>query len=129
MRAGIAGDDCGAPVMPDRPCDLLLRGPDHGVEGVDHLRLVIEDRLTRVGVVARGEEVPGMVAERRTGRDLLAIDAKLGAAVLVDEEAVAPVLVPLRDEALGAVLPVFRMGLRRRRPDPALQREALDSKL
>ena len=46
VRAGVAGDHRRAPVMPDRPRDLLLRRPDHRVEGVDHLRLVIEDRLT-----------------------------------------------------------------------------------
>ena len=125
----MAGDDGGARVVPDRACDLGLRRLHDRIEGIDHLRLVIEDRLARFGVVGRGEEVPGMIAERRVGGDPGAVDAELGAAVLVDEEAVALVPVPLGDQALGAVLPVFRMGLRRRRPHPALQSEALDAEL
>ena len=129
VRAGIAGDDRGARIMPDRARNLFLHGLHDRVEGVDHLRLVIEDRLARFSVVGRGEEVPRVIAQRRAGGDLLAVDAKLGAAVLVDEKAVAPVPVPLRDQALGTVFPILGMGLRRRRPHPALQREALDAKL
>src|ERR1700761_1475641 len=70
-----------------------------------------------------------MVTDRIGSLDDLVIDAEFDAAVLIEEEAIALSVAPLGDNALSAVLPVARMSLRRRRPDPALERQALELKL
>ena len=70
--------------------------------------------------------MPGMVADRHAGGDPVFVDAQFEAALLVDEETVAALVRPLGDESLRPVLPVARMSFRRGRPDPALEREALD---
>ena len=70
-----------------------------------------------------------MVTQRCVCGDLLAIDPEFRAAILVDEETVTLIVVPLRDQALGAVLPIFRMRFWRRWPRPALQSKTFEMKL
>ena len=110
----------------DRDLQARLDRLDLGIEGVDHLRLVDQRHEAGGGVEGRGAEMPSMVADRHASGDPVLVDAQLQAALLVDEEAVAALVRPFGHQPLRAVLPVARMGFWRGRPDPALEREALD---
>ena len=81
------------------PSFLASTGGDLRIERIDDLRLVIEHGLAGLGVIAGGDEVPGVIPHRRAGRDLLVVDAQLDAAVLVDEEAVALAVAPFAPSA------------------------------
>ncbi len=87
---------------------------------------MIEHDVAGRGVEGRRDEVPGVIAHGLAGGDLVLVDAQLDIAVLIEEQAISFAGRPFGDQALRAVLPVARMGLGRGRPDPALQREALD---
>ena len=108
---------------------LLGDGGDLGIERVDHLRFMVQRGLAGRRVKAGGDEMPGVVPHRRAGRDHLVVDAKLDAAIFVEEEAVTLAITPFRHQPLRTVLPVFWVGLRRGRPDPALQRDAFNAEL
>ena len=129
--AGTVTDKAGDDARDAAVLDLLLDGGRHrrdlGIERIGDLGLVIQDRLAGLRIEGGREKMPGVIAQRRAGGQLDAIHAQLGTAGLVDEQPVAAFgRGPLRDQSLRAVLPVLRVRLRRRRPDPALEREAVE---
>ena len=81
----------------DRRRDLGGHRFYFGIQRVNNLGLVVKRGLSGFCIITGGKKVPGMVTQRRICRDLLSIDTKFRAAILVDEEAVTFILVPLRD--------------------------------